>query len=218
VLQERGIVEDRIDVDGCPSFAAVRCDRLTGEALLQQLAEAPPLAPGALGGLLGIPIGVAVHRVVLPAMADAAFAEADVVVEDKFTLHRYSSTPIETYGVIADYDESSDSMTIWSNFHGPFILHRVVSAALGIPQNQLYFVVPPDIGGSFGIKSAVYPYMALMGIASRVVGRPVKWIEDRIEHLLASSSGTFRIAKVRAAFRRDGELIGLDYRFIDDVG
>ena len=149
---------------------------------------------------------------------DAAFAEADVVVEDKFTLHRYSSTPIETYGVIADYDESSDSMTIWSNFHGPFILHRVVSAALGIPQNRLYFVVPPDIGGSFGIKSAVYPYMTLMGIASRVVGRPVKWIEDRIEHLLASSSGTGRIAKVRAAFRRDGELIGLDYHFIDDVG
>lgn len=147
-----------------------------------------------------------------------AFAEADIVVEDKFTFHRYSSTPIETYGVIAHYDHSSDQMTIWSNFHGPFILHRVVAAALGIPENRLSFVVPPDIGGSFGIKSAVYPYMALMGIASRVVGRPVKWIEDRVEHLLASSSGAGRVAEVRAAFRRDGELIGLDYRFMDDVG
>jgi 2-furoyl-CoA dehydrogenase large subunit len=149
---------------------------------------------------------------------DGAFAEADVVVEDKFKLHRYSSTPIETYGVIANYDESEDSMTIWSNFHGPFILHRVVASALGIPQNRLYFIVPPDIGGSFGIKSAAYPYMTLMGIASRKLGRPVKWIEDRVEHLLASSSGTARVADVRAAFRRDGELIGLDYRFIDDVG
>lgn len=149
---------------------------------------------------------------------DGAFAEADVVVEDKFVVHRYSSTPIETYGVIADYDHSSDEMTIWSNFHGPFILHRVVATALGLPQNRLKFVVPADIGGSFGIKSGIYPYMALMGIASRVVGRPVKWIEDRIEHLLASSSSTGRVSMVRAAFRRNGELIALDYRFVDDVG
>ncbi|MGH3090324.1 MAG: xanthine dehydrogenase family protein molybdopterin-binding subunit, partial [Rubrobacteraceae bacterium] len=123
-----------------------------------------------------------------------------------------------TYGVIADYDHASNLMTIWSNFHGPFILHRVVAGALGIPQNRLRFIVPPDIGGSFGIKSAVYPYMTLMGIASKVVGRPVKWIEDRVEHLLASSSGTGRVSKVKAAFRNDGELFGLDYLFMDDVG
>lgn len=158
------------------------------------------------------------HRTFEFGEPDAAFAEADAVIEDKFKLHRYSSTPIETYGVIADYDEAEDSMTVWSNFHGPFILHRVVAGALSIPQNRLSFIVPPDIGGSFGIKSAVYPYITLMGIASRKLGRPVKWIEDRVEHLLASSSGTGRVAEVRAAFRSDGELIGLDYRFIDDVG
>lgn len=158
------------------------------------------------------------HRVFEFGEPDAAFAEADVVVEEKFRFHRYSSTPIETYGVIADYDGSEDSMTIWANFHGPFILHRVVSSALGIPENRVSFVVPADIGGSFGLKSAVYPYMTLMGIASRVVRRPVKWIEDRIEHLQASSSGTARVSKVRAAFRDDGELIGLDYCFVDDVG
>lgn len=149
---------------------------------------------------------------------DAAFAEADLVIEDKTFLHRYGSTPIETYGVIADYNEAEDAMTIWSNFHGPFILHRVVAGALGIPENRLSFVVPADIGGSFGIKSAVYPYMALLGIASRSLGRPVKWIEDRVEHLLASSSGTARVSKVRAAFRDDGEMVGLDYDFLDDVG
>jgi 2-furoyl-CoA dehydrogenase large subunit len=149
---------------------------------------------------------------------DMAFADADVVIEDCFDFPRYSSTPIETYGVIAHYDHASDLMTIWSNFHGPFILHRVVSGALGMPQNRLRFVVPPDIGGSFGIKSAVYPYMTLMGVASKVVGRPVKWIEDRGEHLLASSSGTGRVSKVKAAFRDDGELVGLDYLFMDDVG
>ncbi|MGH3088741.1 MAG: xanthine dehydrogenase family protein molybdopterin-binding subunit, partial [Rubrobacteraceae bacterium] len=90
-----------------------------------------------------------------------AFADADFVIEDRFDFPRYSSTPIETYGVIADYDHASNLMTIWSNFHGPFILHRVVAGALGMPQNRLRFIVPPDIGGSFGIKSAVYPYMSL---------------------------------------------------------
>lgn len=158
------------------------------------------------------------HRIFEFGDPDAAFIEADVVVEESFRFPRYSSTPIETYGVIANYDAASDEMTIWSNFHGPFILHRVVSAALGIPENRLKFVVPPDIGGSFGIKSAVYPYMTLVGIASRALGRPVKWIEDRSEHLLASSSGTGRTARVRAAFREDGRLTALEYRFIDDVG
>ena len=147
-----------------------------------------------------------------------AFAGADFVVEDKFFFPRYSSTPIETYGVVANYEAAEDRMTIWANFHGPFILHRVVAGALGIPQNRLSFVVPSDIGGSFGIKSGIYPYMVLMGIASRVVGRPVKWIEDRTEHLLASCSGTARVSTSKAAFRGDGELIGLDYRFVDDVG
>lgn len=149
---------------------------------------------------------------------ESAFEEADVVVEERFEFPRYSSTPIETYGVIAHYEAASDQMTIWSNFHGPFIQHRVAAYALGIPENRLSFVVPRDIGGSFGIKSAIYPYMTLMGIASRVVGRPVKWIEDRVEHLLGSCSGTNRVSTTKAAFRNDGELIGLDYRFIDDVG
>ncbi len=158
------------------------------------------------------------HRIFEFGEPGEAFADADIVVEGKFDFHRYSSTPIETYGVIADYDASQDAMTIWANFHGPFILHRVVSGALGIPENRVRFVIPADNGGSFGIKSAVYPYMALMGIASRVVGRPVKWIEDRAEHLLGSSSGTGRVTKVRAAFRNDGEMVGLDYHFMDDVG
>ena len=158
------------------------------------------------------------HRTFEFGNPDAAFEEADVVIEDRFVFPRYSSTPIETYGVIAHYEAAADQMTIWSNFHGPFIQHRVVSYALGIPENRLSFIVPKDIGGSFGIKSGIYPYMTLMGLASRVVGRPVKWIEDRVEHLLASASGTNRVSTTKAAFRSDGELIGLDYKFIDDVG
>jgi 2-furoyl-CoA dehydrogenase large subunit len=158
------------------------------------------------------------HRAFRFGDPESAFAQADLIVGERFSFPRYSSLPIETYGVIAHYDQGSGLMTIWSNFHGPFVLHSVVAGGLGIPGNQLRFIVPADIGGSFGIKSGIYPYMVLMGLASRVVGRPVKWIEDRREHLLASCSGTDRVSHVRAAFRRDGELIGLDYRFLDNVG
>jgi 2-furoyl-CoA dehydrogenase large subunit len=158
------------------------------------------------------------HRSFTYGDPETAFADADLVIEQHFSFPRYSSLPIETYGVIAHHDQGTGAMTIWSNFHGPFILHSVVAAALGLPGNQLRLVIPADIGGSFGIKSGIYPYMVLMGLASRVAGRPVKWIEDRREHLLASCSGTDRQSTFRAAFRQDGELVGLDYRFVDNVG
>jgi 2-furoyl-CoA dehydrogenase large subunit len=149
---------------------------------------------------------------------DGAFLSAHAVIEERLEFPRYSSLPVETYGVVAHHDRAYDSVTIWSNFHGPFVLHSVVAGALGLAQNKVRFVIPPDIGGSFGIKSGIYPYMVLMALASRVVGRPVRWAEDRREHLLASCSGTDRVSYVRAAFDGSGELLGLDYRFIDNVG
>ena len=178
----------------------------------QALAPEAPLLHEAAGSNVGN------HRSFRFGDPEAAFARADLVVEGRFSFPRFSSLPIETYGVIAHYDHGTDLMTIWANFHGPFVLHSVVAGALGIPQSALRFVIPADNGGSFGIKSGIYPYMVLMGLASKLVGRPVKWIEDRREHLLASSAGTDRVSYVRAAFQHDGELIGLDYRFFDNVG
>ena len=149
---------------------------------------------------------------------EAAFASAGLVLDETFSYPRYSSLPLETYAVIAHHDAGTGMVTIWSNFHGPFVLHSVLAGALGVPENQLRFLIPADIGGSFGIKSGIYPYMALMALASRKVGRPIKWIETRREHLLASCCGTDRLTRVRAAFTADGELVGLDYRFVDNVG
>jgi 2-furoyl-CoA dehydrogenase large subunit len=126
--------------------------------------------------------------------------------------------PLETYGVIASWEEARDAVTLWANFHGPFILKTLIAQALGLPDCAVRVIVPPDIGGSFGIKAGLYPYMALMALASRLVGRPVKWIESRREHLVGSSFGAGRIAVVEAGFNREGLLLGLRYRFMDDVG
>ncbi len=158
------------------------------------------------------------HRRLVYGDPDRAFREADVVVRERFRFPKYGSTPIETYGVIARWDALDGVLTVWSNFMGPFIMHPLVARVLGLPENRLRFIVPPDIGGSFGIKSSIYPYIALIGLAAMRLGVPVKWIEDRREHLLASSSGTDRIADREVAARKDGTILGMRFRWLDNVG
>jgi 2-furoyl-CoA dehydrogenase large subunit len=158
------------------------------------------------------------HRRLVYGDPDRAFAEADVVIRERFRFPKYGSTPIETYGVIARWDDLEEAYTVWSNFMGPFIMHGLVARVLGVPENRLRFIVSTDIGGSFGIKSAMYPYIALISLAAQRTGVPVKWIEDRREHLLASSSGTDRVAHRELAAKKDGTVLGMRYRWLDNVG
>jgi 2-furoyl-CoA dehydrogenase large subunit len=149
---------------------------------------------------------------------DGAFADAEIVIRERFRYPKYSSTPIETYGVIARWDALEGAYTLWANFMGPFIMHPLTARVLGVPENKLRFIVPSDIGGSFGIKSSMHPYMALVALAARLTGVPVKWIEDRREHLLASSSGTDRVAYRELAAKKDGTILGMRFRWLDNVG
>jgi 2-furoyl-CoA dehydrogenase large subunit len=149
---------------------------------------------------------------------DRAFSDADVVVKERFKFPKYGSTPIETYGVIAKWDTLDGVCTVWSNFMGPFIMHSLTARVLGLPENRLRFIVPSDIGGSFGIKSLIYPYIALIALASKLTGVAVKWIEDRREHLLASSTGTDRVAYRELAAKKDGTILGMRFKWLDNVG
>ncbi|AKG73542.1 xanthine dehydrogenase family protein molybdopterin-binding subunit [Salinicoccus halodurans] len=158
------------------------------------------------------------HRFFDYGETDQAFEEADIVISKKFKFPKYSATPVENYGIIADFKASEEQYTVWSNFHGPFTLHSVMTAALKVSGHQLRLQIPKDIGGSYGIKSGSYPYIVLMSIVSRVVGVPVKWIEDRQENLLASSSGTDRVTWIDAAVKNDGTVTGLRMKMADNVG
>ena len=149
---------------------------------------------------------------------DEALARADLVVHETFRFPRFSCTPIECYGVVADWDPSSGTLTAWANFQGPFTLHGVAAAALGLRGSRFRLLTPPDSGGSFGIKSSIFTYVVLIGLAARKLGRPVRWIEDRVEHLLGSASSTQRVTTVEAGFAHDGELLALRYDAIEDVG
>jgi 2-furoyl-CoA dehydrogenase large subunit len=149
---------------------------------------------------------------------DRAFAAADRVVRVDLTFPKYNSTPLETYGVIAEYLPESDGYLVHSNFQGPFSLMPVMARALRVPENRLRVIVSEDIGGSFGIKAMIYPYMALMAACARLSGRPVKWIEDRAEHLLASASGTDRKSTLEGAVSNDGRIHAIRMRIRENVG
>lgn len=161
---------------------------------------------------------IANHRTFDYGEVNQAFEQADHIIKHKYNFPKYSATPVETYGILASYENSEDRYTIHANFHGPFVIQAVMAQALGIPGNKLRIVVPKDIGGSYGIKAGAFPYMVLLAIASRIAGCPVKWIEDRQEHLSASSSGTDRVTYIEAAVQKSGKVTGLRMKMIDNVG
>jgi len=149
---------------------------------------------------------------------ERAFAAAAHRVRVKVRYPRNACTPIETYGVVAEYDPAEDAYDVLANFQGPFSLHPVMARALKVPGNRLRLRTPPDSGGSFGVKQAVFPYIVLIAAAARVAGRPVKWIEDRLEHLTASVSATNRVTTLEAAVDRDGRVAALAFDQLEDCG
>ena len=149
---------------------------------------------------------------------DGAFAAADRIVRLGWRFPRYASTPMETCGAIARFEREPDRYTVWSNFQGPFVLHALMCRALGVRGNRLRLVTAPHSGGSFGIKQGMFPQMVLLAAASRLLDCPLKWIEDRLEHLVGASAGAGRADSVEAAFRADGELTGLRFRNVVDAG
>src|SRR5262249_56360549 len=153
----------------------------------------PPLVDPAAAIEAGAPIlheglgsNVASERSFRYGDPERAFASAPHRIGVDVRYPRNSCTPIETYGVVVSYDPHEDAYDILSNFQGPFSIHAVVARALKVTGNRLRLRTPPDSGGSFGVKQGVFPYLVLMGVAARVTGRPVKWIEGRLEHLACS--------------------------------
>ncbi len=149
---------------------------------------------------------------------EAAFARASCTVSVEVEYPRNSCTPMECFVVLADYDAAEDSYEVLSNFSGPFAVHPVMARALNVPGSRLRLKTPPHSGGSFGNKQAVFPYVVLMGLCARVAGRPVKWVEDRLEHLMAATSATARRMRIDAAVEPDGRVLALRMEQTEDCG
>jgi len=120
--------------------------------------------------------------------------------------------------VVAQHNPAKGSYDVLANFQGPFSMHPVMARALRVPGPKLRLRIPPDSGGSFGIKLSVFPYVVLMALAAKITGRPVKWVEDRIEHLVAASSGPNRVTVIEAAVTNEGRVLGLKLDQLEDYG
>jgi 2-furoyl-CoA dehydrogenase large subunit len=220
---------DKVRFVGEPVAVVVAPDRYTAEDAAERVKVEYELLPAVVdperaldpeAPVLHEAVGnnLAAHRRLVYGDPDGAFRDAEVVIRERFRFPKYGSTPIETYAIVARWNPFDGILTIWSNFMGPFIMHPLVARVLQLPENRLRFIVPPDIGGSYGIKTSIYPYLALIGLAAMKTGVTVKWIEDRREHLLASSSGTDRVAYREVAAQRDGTVLAMRYRWYDNVG
>ncbi|MFL5064176.1 MAG: xanthine dehydrogenase family protein molybdopterin-binding subunit, partial [Xanthobacteraceae bacterium] len=207
VAQDRYLAEDALDL------IDVEYEALP--AVVDPLAALEPSAPVLHEGLGG---NLASDRSFRYGDPDHAFAQSPRRVSISVHYPRNSCTPIETYGVVAEYDAGADAYDVLANFQGPFSMHPVMARALKVPGNRFRLRTPRDSGGSFGVKQGIFPYIVLMAVAARVAGRPVKWIEDRLEHLAASVCATNRLTRLDAAVEADGRITALAWDQIEDVG
>ncbi|MGH9257489.1 MAG: xanthine dehydrogenase family protein molybdopterin-binding subunit, partial [Vicinamibacterales bacterium] len=136
------------------------------------------------------------------------------IVRESLKIHRYSSTPLEPFACLAEH--SPERLTIWCNSQSPDVIYDAVTEALGIENVR---VLVPDIGGGFGQKiHLIRKYAVLTALMAVKTGRPVKWIEDRSEHMMAGGHSCEQEFEVEAAVKSDGEVLGLRIIDTDDVG
>ncbi len=148
---------------------------------------------------------------------DAALAAGARTIKHQFYNHRYLAMPMECRGVAARYDARSDSMTVWSATQVVHWVRREVAARLGLPEARVRCVAP-DVGGGFGVKGHVYPEDVLVAYLARRLERPVKWVEDRLEHILNSTHARDDRHDAEIAFDSDGRILALRDHFVKDSG
>ena len=149
---------------------------------------------------------------------DAAFAAAEHTIDLTISYPRNSQTPLECFVVVAEHLPENGAYDVLANFQGPYTVHPVMALALRVQGTGLRIRTPRDSGGGFGVKQAIFPYVVLMAAASKVVGQPVKWVEDRLEHLSASTAAPNRIVRLEAAVAGDGKITAFRFDQLDDYG
>lgn len=164
----------------------------------------------------GLPSNVAWRRSFAFGDVDGAFAGAFHVVRRRLHIPRFTSAPLETAAVVAEYDRATDVYTVWSNLQVPERYRGRIAGSLGIRPERLHFQCP-DIGGGFGIKLHLRWAILLCWLARRV-RRPVKWVEDRSGHLLASHHGNEVWYDAELALDADGTIRGYRARAVHDEG
>lgn len=147
---------------------------------------------------------------------DAAFERADLVVSRSLHVNRQLASAMEGRGVVARF-EPDGQLTVWLSSQAPFQQRYLLAMALGLPESRIQVIVP-DVGGAFGPKDFIFPEDLCVVRAAMLLRRPVRWIEDRQENLMAGSHAKEQQLEVALAFAQDGELLAMRGRFVGDTG
>jgi carbon-monoxide dehydrogenase large subunit len=146
---------------------------------------------------------------------DRAFTAADAVFTETFRIQRYVGMPIEGRGVVAQWDRRDETLTTWNSTQVSHFVQQGLVTALELPPHRVR-VIAPDLGGGFGTKASGYAEDVLVPLAARALGRPVKWIEDRREHLMSAAHARHQTHRISLAARRDGTILAVrDHIWLD---
>jgi carbon-monoxide dehydrogenase large subunit len=145
---------------------------------------------------------------------DGAFERAAHVVSKRFHFGRTHAAPLEGRGGIADW---SGDLTVWASSQMPFLVRSMLAGLYGLPETRVRVIVPA-VGGGFGLKVHLYVEEAILPLLSRLAGAPVKWVEDRYEHLAASGHSKEVVTTLELALDGDGTFLGLRGRLVGDGG
>ena len=151
------------------------------------------------------------------ARTEVVFARADVTIAEDLLYPRVHPAPLETCGAVADFDEISGKLTMWSTSQAPHAHRLMYAMASGIPENKIR-VLSPDIGGGFGNKVPIYPGYLCAVVGSMLSGRPVKWVEDRSENLMSTSFARDYHMHGEIAASRDGTIQAVRVHVLADHG
>jgi aerobic carbon-monoxide dehydrogenase large subunit len=148
---------------------------------------------------------------------EAALAHAPHRLRRRFYHHRYAAVPMECRGVVSAYDPRTDSASIWSATQVVHWVRREAATLLGLPEARVRCIAL-DVGGGFGGKGHVYPEDLLITFLARKIGRPVRWIEGRSEHLTSATHSRDQLHDVEVGFDDDGRILALRDDYLVDCG
>ena len=149
--------------------------------------------------------------------ADAAFKDAAYVRRERFEVQRFTAVPMEPRGLLAEWDAANGHLTVSGAAKVAFHNRAILAKQMGLAEDAIT-MVESDVGGGFGVRGEFYPEDFLIPFAARRLGRPVKWIEDRREHLLATNHARDAECELEIACDRDGTIRGLRGRGAVDLG
>ncbi len=227
-VRQRPLAEDRVRYVGAPYAAVVAADRYVAEDAAALVAVGTVYEP--LPTVANIEQALAEGAPKLfddwddnrsvdfpsekPEVA-RAFAAADHTFTETYVSQRQTGLPMETRGVVAEMAEGQ--LTVWTSTQSPHIVRSTVALMLGMPEPQVR-VANPTIGGGFGTKTHVYPEDVVVAWSARTLGRPVRWIEDRAEHLVTAVHARDQRHDVEVAYDDDGSIRAIRCASICDLG